>query len=60
MPIKDTIEKNNQAEDVFDFIRTRLWDKDDNKPIDSQDRELKHTIQQWLYHVEDAYRKAIE
>ncbi len=49
-----------QTGDVFSFIRARLWDEDDNKPIDSQSRELKHTINQWLHYVEEAYRKAVE
>ena len=53
-------ERYRKAGDVFSFIRAQLWNTDDNKPIDSQGRELKHTIQQWLCHVEDAYRQAVE
>jgi len=52
------LEWENEAERIFNFIRMSLRDKDDNKPIDPEGRILKHTIEQWLYHVEDAYRTA--
>lgn len=52
------LERESEAGRVFNFIRMSLWDKDDNKPIDPEGRVLKHTIEQWLHHIEDSYRTA--